>query len=500
MGGIVDGALGGAIGAGIVGLFGLFVWLPLVKTFKDPSKAGFQAMRQMLKTEWKATQRYRSTLGTFLGWVDGLFDGDTVNPSPWSAMAYDRSIRLAIIYPVLSALMIWVLGGSLGAGGIVFGISSSISIIGRIVVPFALFFQIWLMVRSEEVDGWEGWNFSLAAIVVAFISTLIFDLPISFPFFLAACSSLSIVIVFSGGKSIFMVIFFSCVFSMYEYAGNWLLILYQILFAILIFATGYIFDIFKGSVSGFFESAVFLTIVPILIVFSVIYFFSSSIIEGNPFTMFAVLVLVPLINAIYDWISIGFTRFILRKTLGDASGIWPTIRSFLDLGGATVLLILLAMTLVSVLTFVDQISYAKGMTTAIVGVDAVLADILLEPAATQHWWIYFTLFSTLIPTFIHGVIWVGSLLSVRPKVIDLWILREMDEVAATKDPEDRIGHARRAAALVLGQWAVATFLVGAACYLIWTATDHLTGAGEAFLTLLIWVQEMTAAGAAWLLW
>lgn len=151
MGGIVDGALGGAIGAGIVGLFGLFVWLPLVKAFKDPSKAEFQAMRQMLETEWAAAQRYRTILGAFLGSVDRFFDGDAVNPSPWSAMTYDRLLGLAIAYPVLSAFLIWIFCGQAGALGEAVGFMPFDEVSGRFwafATAFSMLVGIFLRIGS----------------------------------------------------------------------------------------------------------------------------------------------------------------------------------------------------------------------------------------------------------------------------------------------------------------------------------------------------------------
>ena len=543
MGGIVDGALGGAIGTGIVGLFALFAWLPLVKTFKDPSTDRFRAMRKMLESEWDAAQRYRSTLGVLLGWVDDFFDRGAVNPSPWSARTYDRLLGLAIAYPILSAFLIWAFSGHAGTLGIAVGMTDSEDVLVRLIPLigiFAIFIGYFLFIQ------FAGWK-SIAVLVFAFAGALAFAFAGALAFTFAFAGAF----LFAGvGASVFVSVVADAVADGDSVADGDPVVLALRVVAVTAVAAAFAVAVaVAGSVAFAFAFAVacavavggalvdavafagavavvvavvvavpflsriardrnryglFLTILSIgyiVALFGTLLFLAGEQESKNDaFALLIGICLIPLINVVFDWGSIGLTRHLLRKNLHGGPGRWSTSRAALDFIIAMALLVLLAITLVSVLTLVDQIGYARGMTTAIVGVDAVLDDICGEPAAPRHWWIYFTLFSTLIPTFIHGVIWVGSLSSVRPKIVDQWILREMDEVAATEDPEDRIGHARRAAALVLVQWTVATFLVAAACYLFWTAADHLTGAGELLLTLLICVQEMTAAGAAWVFW
>jgi hypothetical protein len=121
-------------------------------------------------------------------------------------------------------------------------------------------------------------------------------------------------------------------------------------------------------------------------------------------------VLIPLVNVPFDWISIGLTRFLLRKNLKNSKKRrW--FYSIADLAGAIVSLILLSMAMIFIFEFVDAIGRAKGMVEPVIGVKTTLNDINTDGWAGRHAWLYFALFSTLIPIICHVFIYVLSRLS-----------------------------------------------------------------------------------------
>ena len=119
------------------------------------------------------------------------------------------------------------------------------------------------------------------------------------------------------------------------------------------------------------------------------------------------LALVPLINVPFDWLSIGFTRALLRRGCerGAPSPLWLGL---FDLGIGIVLMLLLACALVLALQTADWLTDVPGQ-PPLIDVPARLLTLYRTPIAPENWWIYITLFSTLLPSALNGMIGMASL-------------------------------------------------------------------------------------------
>lgn len=118
------------------------------------------------------------------------------------------------------------------------------------------------------------------------------------------------------------------------------------------------------------------------------------------------LAVLPLLNAFADFASTGLTRWRLRK--GLAGRMWKEM--LIDLAGAAVAFFLLGA--ISILA-IDHQRWADGST--LFDLPEFFTD--LRANLGHYWWLYFTLFSTLIPTVLHGVVAIfGSLIHLWPRL------------------------------------------------------------------------------------
>ena len=101
--------------------------------------------------------------------------------------------------------------------------------------------------------------------------------------------------------------------------------------------------------------------------------------------------LLPLVNAVFDFASVGLTRYLLRLGLEQKRAAW---RAVLDGLGGIAIFFALGCTLIAFVTFVVP---ADGV--PLVDLTQLFADMRRAPG--DYIWLMVTLFSTLIPTLLH---------------------------------------------------------------------------------------------------
>ncbi len=128
--------------------------------------------------------------------------------------------------------------------------------------------------------------------------------------------------------------------------------------------------------------------------------------------------LLTLLNAPFDWASLGLTRALLRRGL-ELGGWWPYLLALVDaaLAGIIIALLALAMT-IGVQAFDDLAVHGGGKPT--LPLDALFDGIAYNPAAPEYWWTYALLLSSMIPSlvnltiggmaFTRGIPWLARLL------------------------------------------------------------------------------------------
>ena len=141
-------------------------------------------------------------------------------------------------------------------------------------------------------------------------------------------------------------------------------------------------------------------------------------------SLLLVLGLLTLINAPFDWASLGLTRALLRRGL-ELGGWWPYALALADACLAAVVIAALALVMVvSVQTFDALAQYGSGKPVLPLG--ALFDGIAAHPAAPEYWWVYALLLSSMIPSLLNLMIGGTSLVRGVPGVAS-FLLRFIPE-------------------------------------------------------------------------
>jgi hypothetical protein len=137
-----------------------------------------------------------------------------------------------------------------------------------------------------------------------------------------------------------------------------------------------------------------------------------------------VLGLLTLINAPFDWASLGLTRALLRRGL-ELGEWWPYALALADALLAAVIIAALTLTMVLVVQAFDALA-VHGGGAPVLPLDPLLTGIAARPIAPEYWWIYVLLLSTMIPSLVNLAIGGASLVRGLPGVPSL-LLRFIPE-------------------------------------------------------------------------
>lgn len=138
--------------------------------------------------------------------------------------------------------------------------------------------------------------------------------------------------------------------------------------------------------------------------------------DSNFLMLLLFLLLLPLVNAPLDWLSLGVTRGLLQSVRsGYHKGLGAISFALVDLLLALVFLFLIAAVLVGVTFLSNAVS---GNT--LLDIQEVLAGMSGSKAGDiNNWWIYFMLLSTLVPTLIHFALAGGAVTLWAPRKLRL---------------------------------------------------------------------------------
>lgn len=138
----------------------------------------------------------------------------------------------------------------------------------------------------------------------------------------------------------------------------------------------------------------------------------------------AFLSLLPLINGLCDFASIGLTRWSLRR---GVEGLLPW-SALIDLIGAALIFVFLGSFCI---WFIDTFRPQDGV--PLIDLNILFQELSDPVTRGQYWWLLFTLFSTLIPTVIHFSIAAVAFFTVYPEWMRVRIAAWLKDA-----PEDQI--------------------------------------------------------------
>jgi hypothetical protein len=132
--------------------------------------------------------------------------------------------------------------------------------------------------------------------------------------------------------------------------------------------------------------------------------------RASPILLFSGL--LTLLDAPFDWASLGLTRALLRRGL-ELGGWWPYALALADACLAAVIIAALALTMVVGVQAFDALA-VHGGGTPILPLASLFKGVAADPTAPEYWWLYALLLSTMIPSLVNLVIGGASLLRGLP--------------------------------------------------------------------------------------
>jgi hypothetical protein len=136
--------------------------------------------------------------------------------------------------------------------------------------------------------------------------------------------------------------------------------------------------------------------------------------------------LLTLLNAPFDWASLGLTRALLRRGL-ELGGWWPYLLAIADaMLAAGVITLLTIVCVLGVQAFDDLAVLSGGDDARVLPLSDLFNGIEAHPSAPELWWVYALLLSTMIPSLVNLMIGGASLLRGVPWITKLllWLMPE----------------------------------------------------------------------------
>lgn len=130
---------------------------------------------------------------------------------------------------------------------------------------------------------------------------------------------------------------------------------------------------------------------------------------------------MPLVNAVFDYFSMGLTRWLLR--LGARHPGWAIVCGLGDLAAALAAFVALGFALIAAIHGMNALAGAP-----LLDLQTLFAD-LREGRWQQYWWLYLIIFSTVVPTLLHAAACVWSFIAWTEWLFKRPALWLMDRIA-----------------------------------------------------------------------
>ena len=376
-------------------------------------RQAYNALRASLATGGLPARLYSRWLTGFLDAVDRFF-GDAgmadrtlfprafglCTPAPlWTAPAFDRCLLLALIYPALMILTTWAISGHVGPAEAALSLPPDHTGWRRGVLVAVIGFGLF-----AGANQWMGWaSFLWSASTAAAMAIA-----------LAVSPGGGVVVIMLG---LFILVFLDTVMTV-AFIGVTAAVFSRVSIAIAIpiaiAVAATVGSIRKIAVRHQWEG-VFLSV---FLVVMIIGCFSSAGLASSfprwnamaPIMLF--FGLLTLLNAPFDWASLGLTRALLRRGL-ELGGWWPYLLALVDALLAGVIIAILALTMVIGVQAFDGLT-ERGGGKPVLPLGPLFDGIAAHPEAPEYWWVYALLLSTMIPSLVNLVIGGTALMRAVP--------------------------------------------------------------------------------------
>ena len=389
-------------------------------------------------------------------------DLDRLRRNPWSRPVMDAALKVAIVYPIVLALLQAAAGGSSGLGGIpIIPPDTSPWIVAAALGVIAMLICTRILASAtsqgvfEKLSTWLSFVATAGAGVVVVAGASAGAVAVAGV--VAVAGSVAGAFVFAVA-----VAFAGAVAGTVAVAG--------VLGFAFAFALAQTVVVARLTSRGRGGIGYALLVTPLL----GLSLFAAVItpVDQPQFALFALtLAVLPLVNAVFDWLSYGITIWLLSR--GHRRGnIWPLISALADVAAAAVLFAGLSVALIVILGTVDG-----WRATPLVGVGPLLQGLRDRPG--ENWWVVAMVASTLVPTLLHLCLaFVSAVTWFRAGVWN-WLLDHFD---VQQGVEVALPATLAFATLLIAYVLIPPALICGAGWVIWT---HGGGVREVYVDWLI---------------
>ena len=373
-----------ALGWPIVCFMVLMCIPALRKTADNPSDRPY--WRDLLRHDG-AAERYRSVMRRGLDWLDSRLSAHEAPQGPaqkaWSFGLLNATMALALAYPILAITIQWLCGSAIDFGGQ--------EVMAASPPQARIFTAVWLgssvLVYLFAGASKSRWRWTLVILATGILLLgLIFADGFAVPGNIAVAGTVAVA---SVGAGTVAVAFTGPVAGAFAGVGA-----VAFVAPVLVAATS------AGTVAGAEERSsrpmarrlLFCGVLVALLIVAIKMPDDFGAGQRNQAVFFMLTMgVLPLVNAVFDFASVGLTRYLLRLGLEQKRAAWPAV---LDGLGGIAIFFALGCTLIAFVTFVVP---ADGV--PLVDLTQLFADMRRAPG--DYIWLMVTLFSTLIPTLLH---------------------------------------------------------------------------------------------------
>jgi hypothetical protein len=477
---------------------------------KLAERQAYNALRSSLAKGNTAVLLYSERLTQFLNWVDRFF-GDagmadrTLFPHAfglrtraplWTAAAFHRCLFLALVYPIATIFIIWTVSGHPGPGALSYFFFFDHDDWRREFVMAGVGFSIFAIWHSSRMMGFRSLAWAaaagavIAAVAIADVAIAVF-VAVGSPapsavaiavwavatFAVAslgagavACASACAVAVaaFAVVLVVAVAIGGSAAFVATAAAAGIVAAVVAVA-AVAVLSVAFAANLLRNRAIPSPSQDIFLTLLfptIILACFSAARMLSELRVWFLLGPLLLFLGLLPLLNAPFDWASLGLARALLRRGL-ELGGWWPYALALVDASLAAVLIAALALTMVVGVQAFDAVAALSGGLSAL-PLEQLFDNIAADPSAPEHWGLYALLLSTMIPSLVNLVIGGTSLVRGLPGLPSL-LLRKIPE----RGNVPKFDRAWIATVLTAQVAAGAALGTAAQVFLVWVIIGHV---------------------------
>lgn len=424
----------------------------------------YAALRENLAAGGWAAPAYARRLRAALAVVDRFFgDADkadrTLFPrifglrdrAPlWTAAAFDRCLLLALLYPIATVFLVWAISGHIGTAEQALLLKPNVPGWQRIAIfGFGVSgaFCLW---QANRVSGRRTLIWYSVALTVAIASAGVganasdsaldgasavggaFAFAVTFT--IAFVAAFAVAGAVAGADAVAGAIAgavsgaggFAVAFPIagaFDVAVACAITCAVVLGLVVTFAVGHLNATSSNrGWQGTFQTILVVGLTAVCLIAAATLGTTDDWHISGPLLLF--LGLLTLLNAPFDWASLGLTRALLRRGL-ELGDWWPYPLAFLDALAAAVIIALLTIVCVlGVQTFDTLAQFSGGKDAVLLPLGDLFAGIKADPTAPEYWWVYLLLLSTMIPSLVNLMIGGASLLSGIPWFTSL-LLRNM---------------------------------------------------------------------------